>query len=370
MAFRKAFLFLFLVLSAGASSAWAQSPQTRDHAKAVADLKASLAKDPRSKPLRSALSAALSEWGNSLYESGNRKQALPKYLEAVESDPENGPAWFMLGDLSYLELSDFGKAEYYWNKAMPLAPPEIRRAIVDRISRGRADQALERRYQSLETPNFVVRYGEGFDPAEARRIGTYLEERYAVLAEELRTQASRLTVIIYADGSFGRLSGGHDEILGLYDGRIRMPASQVKGPYEKVILSHELAHAFLQHRFGGGLPVWIQEGYAQSKEPERPYNPAETEALQKLAEGTLWTPIPYLDRRFSKPVSADQASEAYLEARMAVRYLLENSPQGEFVVFLERLSRGEPVDKAFGASFPKLDWDQFSHGRGLGKIPD
>jgi len=333
----------------------------------IADLRAKYGEKTKSQPANRLLSAIFLDWGIALYQRKNNQLAAEKLNQAVELDAENGPAWFILGDLAYLAQNDFKKAEYYWKKALPFAPPDKRREITERISRAAQDRSLEREHTSVETEHFSVRYSKDAGRDDAERIALYLEERHAYLRDELGIVPSKLTVIIYPAASFDSLTKGHDEILGLYDGRIRVPEPYLNTGYEKIILSHELAHAFLQHGYSDSLPIWVQEGYAQAKESGIRSTPEEAVLLEKIKDKSLWIPLEYLDRRFLKPSSGQDTTLAYLQSRYVVQYLVAQNKEN-FSAFLKALSTGSPVEKAFEESFINLKWNDLNHGRDVDTI--
>ena len=335
-----------------------------NYARAVDLLQQALKQSSKSASLKQNLSAALADWARLLWDQKSIADAADKLKQAVEADSKNGPAWFLMGDIAYLHQSDFKSAVLYWKKALPLAPSPIQKQIIERISRAELDGHLEHGYVSITSTHFDVRFPSGFKKQEAERMSQYLEGEYAKFSRELKINPPQLTLIIYEKQSFDRLTGAHDETLGLYDGRIRIGSREVHGPYESIILSHELAHAFLQHAFGNHLPIWIQEGYAQAKEPVRILTEDQKRIEKELKSGTGWIPLKWLDRKFSQPANLEDVSRSYLQARLTIAAILKKSVDGVgFQQFLGRVSKGEPLKEAFEASFNGLSWNSIEYGR-------
>jgi hypothetical protein len=130
-----------------------------------------------------------------------------------------------------------------------------------------------------------------------------------------------------------------------------------------MILSHELAHAFLQHAFGNDLPIWIQEGYAQAKEPVRILTSGQKRIEAELRSGTGWIPLKWLDRKFSQPVNLEDVSRAYLESRMVVAFLLKQRDASAFQSFLSQMAGGKEVRTSFETAFQGLSWSSVEYGR-------
>ena len=340
-----------------------QDFSAEDLERRVSSLRKVLKQSPQSVAAKQNLSIALSDWAQGLIQKKQAASAVEKLKEAVNIAPQNGPAWFSLGDIVYLQNSNFNEAVLYWKKALPLAPIAIQKQIQERISRAELDKHLEQGYASISSMHFLIRFPADFSKAEAVRVGKYMEAEYGKLSTELKVSPEKLTLIIYQKQSFDRVTGSHDETLGLYDGRIRIGVREVGGEYESVILSHELAHAFLQNAFGSNLPIWIQEGYAQSKEPERPLTPEQTKIKNDLLSGVGWIPVKWLDRKFSQPSNLDDVSRSYLQSRIIVAFLLRKSGSGDFQLFLSEISKGKDVESAFKASFKGLSWNTVEYGR-------
>jgi len=329
----------------------------------LSNLQTALKKDPKSERIKQNLSAALTDQARVFFERKQTDQAFSNLKEAVSLAPKNGPAWFFLGDIAYLQQSDFRYALKCWKKAFPLAPSEIQRQITERISRAELDNHLEQGHVVFPSKHFDIRYPVSFSKEEARRIGDFMEGEYSKLAAELNTSPARLTLIVYQKQSFDRLTGQHDETLGMYDGRIRIGAKDIGGPFEAIILSHELAHAFLQHAFGNNLPIWIQEGYAQAKEPQRVLTEDQKRIDRELSSGAGWIPLKWLDRKFSQPTNLEDVTRSYLQSRRVVRYLLRSGKGAAFQQFVERITKGETTKEAFLAEYPGLSWNSIEHGR-------
>lgn len=334
-----------------------------DYEQKVTELRKALSRSPASAALKQNLSIALSDWAQNLILKKDTKSAEIKLQEAVSVAPQNGPAWFALGDIAYLQESNFQNAIQYWKKAQPLAPSVIQKQISERISHAELDSHLEQGYTSMSLPHFDIRFPADFTEQEVARIGKYMESEYAKLAVELKTSPEKLTLIIYQKQSFDRITGSHDETLGLYDGRIRIGVKEVHGEYESMILSHELGHAFLQHAFGNNLPIWVQEGYAQAKEPSRMLTTEQSRIEKELAAGTGWVPLKWLDRKFSQPLNLEDVSRAYLESRIVVGFLLKKGGAQAFQSFLSQISSGIDIKTAFESSFKRMSWSTVEYGR-------
>lgn len=308
------------------------------------------------------LSKILSDWAIKLYNQNQSDQALLKLEDSVKYDSSNGPAWYFMGDIHYLKRSNFESALKAWKKALETAPNQIRPAIIERISRAETDMKLERNFNAKESAHFVVRYPESVSQSFVESVISILESEYQKLSSELNVSPSRLNVIVYPKQSFDRLSSRFDWALGFYDGRIRIRENELGSGLETTILSHELAHAFLQNGFGANVSTWIHEGYAQTREPPRNFSEDEKEVLEGVKNRTKWIPLEWIDKRFVQPVDSDDVTRAYLQSSIAVSYLIQKFGMDQFRQFLKVISQGKSISEAFDRTFRSLKWSAFSNG--------
>lgn len=325
-------------------------------------LRNAAALDPSAPEIRRNLSQTLANYAGLLFSRGQSGTAKPLLLEAVQIDSMNGPAWLILGDILYLRESRLEEALAAWQKALAAAPKDKRAIVIDRMSKAKLDQSVERGFEQISTEHFLIRYQQGSNADMISQLGQFMENRYRLLSDELRVSPQKITLIIYPRGSFERLNRRADWAVGMYDGRIRMREDDLGSSHEKTILSHELAHAFLHEGFGGSLPAWIHEGYAQLKEYEPSSSVKDLEIERALENRNQWIPVKWLDKHFAQPDSETDIDRAYIEARMAVGRLLERYGSEKFSLFIKKVAAGMPIDKAFSEAFRPARFSRFSAG--------
>ena len=183
------------------------------------------------------------------------------------------------------------------------------------LSRELAASAREHRSR-----HFVVRYPAATGDRYGAQLATVLEEeRRRLLAWIPEPGATPVEVELFPLEQFLSAYGGDVEVVGIYDGRLRMPFADLKSldPRLVAIVSHELAHALLAGATRGQAPHWFQEGLAQHIEMgSLAVNPLpELEASGRTLSFTALEPI--LDG-FSEPQLVEIA---YAEAAWAVAYV-------------------------------------------------
>ena len=332
-----------------------------DHAAEL--LRQACALNPNDSRIQKNLSLALTDLAAvSSEKSGGVEKAFGLLQEAVALFSGNGLAWVRLGDLDYLERNDFSNAVEAWKKANGLIPEQQWQAVAARISQAERDQSVERQFATETTDHFQVRFPSPEHRPSALEVGSVLERRYQLLAQELGDLPARVTVILYRTGEFKKISSRFDWALGFYDGRIRMRLEDVGTRWEENILAHEMAHAFLHKLYGSHLPVWVHEGYAQLKEPERPFSAKEQEIEAGVSARTLWVPLKWLDLHFQQPTDRTDVDRSYAEARIVVRFLMQKHGPERFKNFLSLLASGEQVSAAFDRAFSPSEWAKVEQG--------
>ncbi len=118
----------------------------------------------------------------------------------------------------------------------------------------------------------MVRHEASADEAAVREVVEALEAARGRMAEALGYRPSeRLAVILYASPRFRDVTGVHDWVTGLYDGKIRLPIGPglPRGTALERVVLHEYAHAAIHEVSRGRAPRWLQEGLAQHLEGAR-----------------------------------------------------------------------------------------------------
>ncbi|KAA0255119.1 MAG: hypothetical protein EDX89_07445 [Acidobacteria bacterium] len=145
--------------------------------------------------------------------------------------------------------------------------------VEDRLRQVRMEKRLAGSNEVLPTDHFDVVYPPDRGAAFARRIGELLEaERRRLLAlVPLTGPGRRTTVQVLPWDEFAMTWATVPGVVGIYDGKIRLPLGGVRElvPEVVAIVSHELAHAMLAELTEDRAPRWLQEGVAQHAEMVR-----------------------------------------------------------------------------------------------------
>lgn len=216
--------------------------------------------------LRHARAEILREAAKTSLDPATKKDLLQ---ESAELRP-NADIWASLGDACDA-VNDGPGAIEAWQQAISLTASGRSRHLEDKIERLRKKLAVEVGFASRGNQHFIARF-EG----DAR---TDLADRALGILEEARTTLERslgavppapITVVLYTGDQFARSSSGPDWSSGVFDGKIRVRESQLKGSGDELkdTLFHEYLHALLRTTLGAPVPTWFNEGLAQWVEPD------------------------------------------------------------------------------------------------------
>ena len=328
---------------------------------AAALLRQALALTPDDPTTHQNLSRVMTDWARQLEQAGKDQEAMAILRTAVEHDPANGLASIRLGDLAYL-MGDVPVAVAHWKRAYGHVPAIQWHGVSSRIAQAERDQRIEHGFLLQQTPHFDLHLQSGSAGRRLTSLTEGLEHAYGRLLAALGDAPARITVILYSEGEFQRVSGTRDWAVGFYDGRIRLRWNEVGAPQERALIAHELAHAFLHHAYGHHLPLWVHEGYAQLQEGTPPRAPEQLRLEERVRARTQWVPLKWLDARFTQPSGREDIQGAYVQARVVVEELVKRHGMDRFTLFLQHLAAGRPVEAAYDEAFAPARWVRADQG--------
>jgi hypothetical protein len=209
-----------------------------------------------------------------------------------------------------------------------------------------------------ETEHFIYHFVDSF---VATPISVEAEFHYRVVVKELQREspAGDVKSHLYifqkpADWQQFQSSGG----LEPWTGGIQSQGSLfiVRDPAYKLTsnaLGHEIAHLILHRYYPDGVPLWLNEGFAQyvSKGAQASYYRARNYTAkarsQKIPLEKLF-PLATL-ATMSYPAS-DQVETFYDESEKLVRFLVATD-KASFLGFLDAMGRHQPFESAVFGSF-------------------
>ena len=275
--------------------------------------------------------------------------------------------------MRFLALLIFLAASARAEEAAPLgALPEISFGqLSDRMLTTLGKRALQVRpadWKHGETEHFVYHF---FDRPTASAVSVEAEFSYRVIATELGRDTStwerKCHLFIFDDmndwKSFQKF-GGLDPWTGGIHSEGALFIRRNPGPKsDNTTLPHEITHLVLFRFFGAGIPLWLNEGFAE-------YAASRCRASFSRARGMnarpraypvnpdLYIPVAELTTATGYPAEEDHVAAFYEESQKLVRFLTASDRKG-FVTFLDAMGKGALFETAarthFGNRFLNLD---------------
>jgi hypothetical protein len=229
------------------------------------------------------------------------------------------------------------------------ADAQLRRPVGERrlrlfeLARSLADDSEVHR-----TGHFDIRFPRATGESYPRDLGKVLEEeRLRLLRFAPARDAQRVQVELFGLEDFLRAFEGDVAVIGVYDGRLRVPLADLRTlrPEVVAIVSHELLHALLADATRDGAPRWFQEGLAQWVETGtlhvNPY--PDLDAKGRIIAFPL---IESILSGFAEPVLVELA---YSEAHWAVDFVASRFGERGLRVLVDEFRAGADTERAIAA---------------------
>jgi len=274
-----------------------------------------------------------------LYEA---RRAADEVLSLREGHPQ---AHELLGDISYQE-GYLTRAVPEWEAALEGAGPHAAR-LKAKIERAERESDAESSFGREVSVHFTLQYDDTVPDGIATAILEEMEQAYDAIGSELgRYPEGDIPVILYSKVVFTEITRNPLWVAGSFDGKIRVPVRGLASGRDvyrlRPILTHELAHAFIQQMAPRGLPLWFQEGLAKHFEGL----PAEhAHSYLERHSGAFPRSLDGLNQGLRGRAGPVQAS--YLASLLAVRTLIDEEGFWSVRTILESVGRGVPFSSAF-----------------------
>lgn len=248
-----------------------------------------------------------------------------------------------------LALSELFAAAGEYDTAIRLSEKADRQLPAPRGGRRRKQLAMDRdlaaSYGSYRSEHFEVRYPKATGERYARGVTTVLEQERHRLERWIPGAGSKpVEVHIFPARDFFDNFGGDMGVVGLFDGKVRVPFAEVRSLHPRLvaILSHELAHAMIAAATHDQAPHWFQEGMAQHIEMGH----GRLNPLPDLTRTGRVLAFPTIDpilRGFAEPQLVDLA---YGEAAWTINFIEARYGMPALHRLLAAYAAGKTTDQA------------------------
>ena len=223
-------------------------------------------------------------------------------------------------------------------------------------------------WKHAETKNFAYHF---FHSYVAGPVSVEAEFYYGVVAKELEKDTVRWErkshIFIFEkpeDWAVFQKKGALDPWTGGLHCQgelfiVRNPEQKFQGS----TLGHEVTHLVVHRFFGNGVPLWLNEGYAEyaaSRNYAAFYRARGYRArpVSRNLPAGQYMPLAQLTSLLAYPEDTLQVTTFYAESEKLARYLSSVDKRG-FGMFFEAMSKGNRFDsalsKGFGSRFSSLD---------------
>jgi len=223
-------------------------------------------------------------------------------------------------------------------------------------------------WKHAETANFVYHFADNFI---ATPVSVEAEFYYSAIAKELERDTShwerKCHIYIFENPAdwkaFQKNARLEPWTGGIHSGGdlciVRNPAYKFKGRS----LGHEVAHLVLFRFFGNGIPLWLNEGYAEDSSSRfyssfmraRNYD---SRPISLSVAPVDYIPVGTLTNMVTYPADINQVGTFYTESQRLVRFLIGVDAH-QFQDFLDTMSKGGRFDTslqhAYGSRFLSVD---------------
>ncbi len=219
-------------------------------------------------------------------------------------------------------------------------------------------------WHHAETANFIYHY---YQSAAVAPVSVEAEFYYRVIAQELGKDTAKWErkahIFVFdaqedwkqfqANGGLDPWTGGihsGNELFLLRDARLRWKGDT---------LGHEITHLVLHRFFGSGIPLWLNEGFAEYSASRcyaafmRARNYTAKPTARRLPDG-MFSPLAELTSAVIYPQDGEKVAAFYTESEKLVRFL-SAADKPAFQAFLEEMSHGAKFDTALSRCY-RLKW--------------
>jgi len=321
--------------------------------------------DPREAVFRRNLAAAMVCHGQALYERHDTGKAFYKLREALRYDPQNAVALRLLGEVCYAQ-QQLGWALYYL-RAARAADPESAAELDERINQLEAEAAVEGGFEQQDAGAFDIRYDGSLEDFDLDALRANLSDAYYGIGGRLGYYPQRrVVVLVYSPEDFARIRSVPEWVAGLYDGKIRVPASkEMKSEAMKRLIRHEYTHALVSELSKDRCAVWFNEGLAKYMEYHDSEDGMPTPVLKRRFRAETLIPFAEMQGEFIKIEGHEKVALAYEQSYTIMKYIVDTYGLWKVMQVLRRYAEGEDtatiLDREFHTT-PALferDWLRF-----------
>ncbi len=298
-------------------------------------------------PVEQAPPALIKLRARALMQADRDSEARGLLVKLAQSDIGNNrrdsATFYQLGEL-LAAGGDWDRAIGLMRKGNAISP---RKMSESRIRQLEMEKRLAESYEQYQSQHFDLRYPRSTGQDYAEQLAAVLEAEYRRLQKWIPMKkglSRRVEVHLFPLREFMKAYSGGVPVLGIFDGKMRMPFADLKSfhPLLVSILSHELAHAMITDRTDDRAPRWFQEGLAQHIQMvQNEINP-----IPDLHRTSRILAFPLLESVLTGFGDAQLVELGYYESAWAVHYIESRYGTAGIHRMLDSFARGRTTEQA------------------------
>lgn len=293
--------------------------------------------------------------------------AVFRLEEAIELAPEGVDAHELLGD-AYYKDNDTPSALVQWEWVLKVRPD--RRGVRQKIEKASREFSVESEFRPTGSRHFALSYEPDIPWRPLRRVLTHLERAYSEVGRKFGRvyPPGPVQVIVYDAEGFANATLAGVHVGALYDGKIRIPLTDVNGRVlDEAVMKHRLCHEYTHVvvRFLGGskVPWWLNEGLAEAFSTE--LGPAQMGLLEKAYAGNALFSLGNLEGNQLDRLPPDALRLAYAQSQATVAYLYSKFAQQRITAMIAEIAEGVETQEAlrhqYGRTYAMLEKEVVRH---------
>lgn len=306
--------------------------------------------------IRTALASVYVDEAQALAGS-NEPSAVSLYKRALDQDPAHPIALFELGKRAYAEY-DLKSALQYFEAAYHRAPQKDLSDLIEKV-KIELDEAGD--FVTEDRGDFKISFEGREVKSLAKTVRSLLSDAQREVGRKLGLRPNgTIPVVIYSGGQFQKILGLHSWAGGAYDGKIRLPLSDLTDQDLRVgaerirqLVFHEYTHALLHDRAPSvQIPIWFHEGVAQLAADQNPTDSGQYRQMTNAVLGGFIPPPSEMTGDFASVPDAGEARLLYMASYSFIRFLLEeHGGWSRLRKAVDGLVSGESIGKAIDSAY-------------------
>lgn len=347
----------------------------QDYSRSIRHFTGALKLDPNNKAIKKNLSNAYIDFAIEQKSHGDADAAIDVLQKASDLNTNNESVHTLLARI-YFEKGDLMAAESEARIALLLKPddPHILKFLArvnylledfsdamdqytalsdtyripgdtEEVKRVCAEQQISTSYQKMSCHPFIIYYPDEAYRHHARWVAESLVKVYFRLSSWWGFNPQHeIAVYLYPEETFAAITNSSGEVIGLYDGKIRLLVNHDNQMRLQKTATHEYTHFALNALTHMNVPFWCNEGLAQYVAGE--WDPVRARMFDISVEQDGMLDYRDMESNLSDFFDLHDRTLAYIQSYIAIRFLIDQYGEESIVELIGYLKQGWSAERA------------------------